>query len=243
MTQNGIAYLNYLEGNRHNVVVEKETERSNLAREAETIRSNVAREIENQRSNMAREALTRQSNLITESHYLRMDDETKRHNIATEAETFRNNTINNMMAIEDLNYKYAALSYDTQLRSMQNQISAYDAESRRMQASANYKNAETNMRLADIRAKDVDNQNERGWASIFISAAQLDINKQNAENQAERWDTQNRNESLRVGYDIDLLRSQTEYNKKKTQNIEVENVINGVNAASNAVRAVKPGGK
>lgn len=114
MTQNQIAYQNYLESARANKAREIETTRSNIAREtedrrshlaqenlsskglAETTRSNRARESETLRSNLARESETARSNRAREAEdrrsNLAKELETNRSNLAREAETYRANT-------------------------------------------------------------------------------------------------------------------------------------------------------
>lgn len=83
MTQNQVAYLNYAENKRNNIVVSNETNRHNLASEGEVNRHNVVTE----RQEDAKIAETGRHNLVTESQTDALNSETKRHNTATEKAT------------------------------------------------------------------------------------------------------------------------------------------------------------
>lgn len=91
MTQNQIAYWNYVESKRNHRAVEKETNRSNLARETETNRSNRAHEYQVFQQRMQDRDLKRiDQNEVERSHrqnewrdYWALQ-ETKRHNRAVE---------------------------------------------------------------------------------------------------------------------------------------------------------------
>lgn len=89
MTQNQIAYLNFLESKRHNVVGERETGRHNVAGEAETQRHNLVGESETARHNQQTEIL--QSGTLTETirHNKQGESETSRHNLATESQALK----------------------------------------------------------------------------------------------------------------------------------------------------------
>lgn len=82
MTQNQVAYLNYAENKRNNIVVSQETNRHNLATEGETNRHNIVTE----RQEDTKIAETGRHNLVTEQ-------ETGRHNLVTEQETGRHNLV------------------------------------------------------------------------------------------------------------------------------------------------------
>lgn len=102
MTQNQIAYAQFLESGRHNLATEQETHRSNVtnedisyknydetkrhnqAGEQETQRHNVAGEKENRRHNITTEGEARRHNIKTESQTDDVNRETNRHNLATE---------------------------------------------------------------------------------------------------------------------------------------------------------------
>lgn len=86
MTQNQIAFYNYLESKRANLAREGENTRSNVARETETNRHNVVTEeqagkqlIEMGRHNLATESETRRANL--EKELLTGRDQDLRHEI------------------------------------------------------------------------------------------------------------------------------------------------------------------
>lgn len=85
MTQNQVAYLNYAENKRNNMVVSEETNRHNLATEGEVNRHNVVTEGQEN----ARIAETGRHNLVTEAQTDALNSETKRHNIVTEKATSR----------------------------------------------------------------------------------------------------------------------------------------------------------
>lgn len=89
MTQNQVAYLNYAENKRNNIVVSQETNRHNLATEGETNRHNIVTEAETGRHNLATEQETGRHNLVTESQTQAANSETARHNKATEKATRR----------------------------------------------------------------------------------------------------------------------------------------------------------
>lgn len=102
MTQNQIAYANYLESGRHNLATEQETHRSNVTNEdigyknygenkrhnvvveGETRRHNVVNEKENRRHNITTEGEINRHNVKTEQQTDAVNTETNRHNLATE---------------------------------------------------------------------------------------------------------------------------------------------------------------
>lgn len=94
MTQNQVAYLNYAESKRNNIVVSQETNRHNLATEGETNRHNIVTEkqedakiAETGRHNLVTENETGRHNLVTESQTQAANSEIARHNKATEKAT------------------------------------------------------------------------------------------------------------------------------------------------------------
>lgn len=105
MTQNQIAYWNYVEAKRNHRAIEKETNRSNLARESETNRSNRAHEYQVFQQRMQDRDLKRiDQNELERSHrqsewrdYWQLE-ETKRHNRAMEQANISSATANLMNA-------------------------------------------------------------------------------------------------------------------------------------------------
>lgn len=98
MTANQIAYLNYLELKRSNLVKEAENARSNRAVELENRRSNIARELETFRNNNAVLTESQRHSRAVESNQFYSYAEQARHNRMTEvavanqlAETVRSN--------------------------------------------------------------------------------------------------------------------------------------------------------
>lgn len=83
MTQNQVAYLNYAENRRNNLVVSAETNRHNLATEGETNRHNIVTEGQED----AKIAETGRHNLVTESQTDQVNSESARHDVATEKAT------------------------------------------------------------------------------------------------------------------------------------------------------------
>lgn len=92
MTANQIAFQNYLENARHNVVGEKESHRHNFTTEVETGRHNLSTEAETTRHNTVFEL------------------ETGRHNVTTENETSRHNVATENAALSNLAFNYAQLA-------------------------------------------------------------------------------------------------------------------------------------
>lgn len=80
MTQNQVAYLNYAENKRNNMVLSEETGRHNRANELEANRHNVVTEGQEDK----KIAETGRHNLVTENQSDINLSENKRHNIATE---------------------------------------------------------------------------------------------------------------------------------------------------------------
>lgn len=135
MTQNQIAYWNYVESARANRAKERENFRSNRAREVETVRSNrasekelnrsnQARELENVRSNTARERETRRSNLAHEV-------ELGRHNAYTEQIARDTNRITADRNREEANYRERKRSDDYELGLLNADISRFKANTER----------------------------------------------------------------------------------------------------------------
>lgn len=92
MTANQIAFQNYLENARHNVVGEQEFHRHNFTTELETGRHNISTEDE------------------TTRHNKKFELETGRHNVATEYETGRHNVATENAALSNLAFNYAQLA-------------------------------------------------------------------------------------------------------------------------------------
>lgn len=118
MTQNQVAYLNYAENKRNNMVVSDETNRHNLATEGEVNRHNIVTEGQEN----AKIAETGRHNLVTETQTKALNSETKRHNKVTERatrseqrETHRHNLATEKQQKYNTDKQTAANIYATQV--------------------------------------------------------------------------------------------------------------------------------
>lgn len=98
MTQNQIRYQEHLEAKRHNL----EMERLTGEKQVEENRHNVVVEGETERSNRSNEDIRRATNFINDQHYRRMDAETQRSNLARERETHRSNVFTEQLKAHQL---------------------------------------------------------------------------------------------------------------------------------------------
>lgn len=261
MTQNAIAYLNLVELNRSNLAQERETNRANVAREEETNRANIAKETETNRSNLANEAETKRHNIISEvntanyntilnNHYVRQDIEqnranmaqervsqlaqleTQRSNLAREAEQSRANTINYMIATRNSDIESRRVDNDYTIKLQQ---LALDTHRLKLDSAK----VGIEQRKVEVNAQDVSNRYELGWLNYGISAGQLQINKDNAENQKRRWESQSSIERQRALTDYlgTTAAAANNYSQAalaavRAQTAPIDSVMNGLRGAA-----------
>lgn len=239
MTSNGIAFMEYLETERHDKTTEAETHRNNVAMELETRRANIARENEQIRSNLAQEGLQRFSNWTERAHLERADFENYRSNVARETENRRSN-----MAQEDigrqnslngaLNALNGAVANLVSLQSVK--VGMYDADTRRreqqtnrwytgIKAAVDVQGVRNNIRSLDLQERRLNldswqahDQSQRSW---LLLPSQLEMNNASAN---ERW-------------------SQSDLNKSNIFRNRVRNATDVVNAGANLLNSVGQFGK
>lgn len=183
MTQNQVAYLNYAENKRNNLVVSQETNRHNLATEGETNRHNIVTEgqeaakiAETGRHNLVTEQETGRHNLVTEAQTQTANSETARHNRATEKATrkdqrelHRHNLASEKQQRYNTDKQTAASRYNTDKQTAASiystQVGAQTASKRmatdkainsaRLQLDEikSLRDSETKIKVADITAK------------------------------------------------------------------------------------------
>lgn len=209
MTQNQIAFAQYLENARHNMageedtdyanaeisrhnlatetetarnnrVISKETTRHNKAFEKETRRSNKAREKENTRSNKAREKENTRHNKATELYNNQNLDETRRHNYQTEQQ-----------ARDDMNQRDTASQRSANATIQSAQISADAArDTAATNAAVQKYRADMERQIADAD-RDYNKQKD-----AYQRALQLRMNSDNNETKKQIAEEQNHQQEL-----------------------------------------------
>lgn len=174
MTANQIAYQNYLENARHNVVGENESRRHNFSTEIETGRHNISTEGE------------------TTRHNKKFELETSRHNIATEHETGRHNVATENAALSNLAFNYAQLAQNRDIASknldlgfhhLNLDISKQEEVERHNSVSEMYNLIGLNESERHNRANELQAKN-----NLQFSATQLEETvRHNRENESISW--------------------------------------------------------
>lgn len=232
MTHNQIAYATLLENQRHNTVVEKETERSARATLSETNRHNIAQE-----------NYWAQSNAINQSHLERMDAETNRHNIVSESterykasEQSRHNVVSEQLQ--------AALQSETQRHNLQQEaltgeglvetgrhqrvtesISSNQASSASQQAQASLMNARTNQQNAATNALNANTNRFKAESEATVNSARVD----DLRNQITNRNIQSINQSFN-----------TINNWRDTSAEIFRDTTTGVNNLVNSIKTIAP---
>nr|AVX53526.1 putative ORF1 [Marmot picobirnavirus] len=216
MTQNQINYWKLQEDTRHNLAGEAETSRHNQKQEgidisnlAETSRHNVVSEQELGRHNRVAEGETVRHNRAQEGIDLSRLGETVRHNQAVEGTTRYANVTGRLSQQEDARHNRVSESNQS-----------YSAVSERIRSNADAALKEAQQRLADI---DAD------WRAV-----------QNAENlrmtasQTQHYQQQNDE----ITQKIELMRTQITNGDLDAAWRTYDEVLKGLNAASNVVSSV-----
>lgn len=220
MTQNQIAFAQYLEAARHNLageedtdyynteisrhnlatetetarnnrVVSKETKRHNKAFEKETKRSNKAREKENTRSNKAREKENTRSNKAREKENTRHNKATELFNNQNLDETRRHNYQTEQQARDDMNQRDSASQRSANATIQSAQISADAARDTAATNAAIQKyRADMEKQIADAD-RDYNKQKD-----AYQRALQLRMNSDNNETKKQIAEEQNHQQEL-----------------------------------------------
>lgn len=163
MTQNQIAYQNYLETARANRAKEQEQHRSALASESlrereltETQRSNQAREAENYRSNYAREAELNRSNLAREFENHRANTAAESLTQQRDAWTWIAN--NERIAVDQQHYDRADKTAEQ--KRIDARLGALEAYTQRDQE------LQIQRRNADIRQSELEQRRKEMWVDL-----------------------------------------------------------------------------
>lgn len=163
MTANQIAYSNYMEQSRHNLVGENETNRHNIAQEYETNRTNVA----------------------NEQLRLKEHKEAKKHNRATEKETSKHNRITEAQKDTELTETERANKQREENTKEQTRANAeaqqYTAYMRYLATiSAAQISADSNAYVASVNKiiHEMDNISKEKVASMNNAASKYNVDKQ-----------------------------------------------------------------
>lgn len=178
MTNQSIAYANFVEAQRHNLAMESQEKANYLWRKnieqsqyMESNRANLAKEAENQRHNLAEEYISKEQNRITENRNIanvmlnyRQLDESKRHNIRTEGLSERGQ---DWKEYTDGRYIYLeAQKTDAQkelwgsqrdLNVSQTSLLPFEAMSRRISANASAQSAKAALKNAATNYQGMQN--------------------------------------------------------------------------------------
>lgn len=174
MTANQIAFQNYLENARHNVVGEKESHRHNFSTEVETGRHNISTELETTRHNKVFELETGRHNFVTEK-------ETGRHNVATE-----NAALSNLA----FNYAQLAQNRDIAYKNLDLGVHHLNLDISKQEEAARHNSAVESQNFLNWTESERHNRaNElQATKSLEFSATQLDETKRhNEETETISW--------------------------------------------------------
>lgn len=200
---------------QHNLDVLNEQRRSNLAQEeharnvlSETKRSNLAKEYETQRSNLVREAETNRNNVVVAA-------ETRRSNVAREAETHRANVANESIkraanAIQSANVS-ELIRHNQAYEQIQSQAN------RNVQLHYERSDYET---VRSNKAREEENRRSN-------LAKEVETVRSNRAREEE-------NTRANLAKEAENYRS----NVERERDTDVQNIISGVNAASNVIGTV-----
>lgn len=209
MTNNQIAYWNYVENARHN-----------QAMEAEANRANRAQEREQQRSHRASEVIARQGNSINASFNEARAEETRRHNYATEiasVESLANERArtelgyySSNMGVESakinagVGYANVALGYANlgelnRSHRMQEGIAARGVLTQEKNANTNYLNASTNAANYVLNRQKWEHG---GAANILMSTAKMNQDIVQSKATIRRMASQNLTDKINAGSNL-----------------------------------------
>lgn len=179
MTNQSIAYANFVESQRHNLATERQEARNLEWRKIierqqleELARSNLAREQENVRHNQSSEYNERQSNKIQDNRNVatimynyRNLEESQRHNLASETLGARQQDWteyaggrNIYLDAQRTDAQKELWSSQTKANQIQASLAPYEAQTRRIGANASQTQANASMRNASTQYQGMLNQ-------------------------------------------------------------------------------------
>lgn len=215
MTQNQIAYWNYVEGKRHNLATETETNRNNVATLAETNRANLAKEKQNRINSdrsyyMSLVSFEEQKRATRVSEDLRQKElnETIRSNKARE-EISRTQAANQSAQVavqrraqaetERSNKARETLTSESQRETKRSNIASQGLKATELkETTRSHKANESNQRFANtLTAQKNQIQQSYNNASLKMTKKQLD--------EVERHNRVNEQESIRHNKSSELI--------------------------------------